>query len=195
MKDSDARRILDIGREDESKPTVGGYEDQSSLPKANTGDEDAPFAKVAPFVQKPEEYWTALVLEDVTDDGNYIDGPIIDVTRWSLLTAYIDVNDIWDEGANLSLIPQSSYDVEDVTQFRPIGVINPVITPVAVDSETYGSRMMYQTELRTQSPGVSDFSISLAFDVRAANGFRFRAGALGTSEGPTTITLKYTLSM
>lgn len=190
MKDSEVKAQLAQTRKGKLGGTAAAYANDSGITTPIAGDNEAPFVKANPFVTETETYWQELPLAPA---GDYVVGPTIDVARWRVLVIYL-VGDIGGDTGLLSLLPEGSAAIDDVDEpYHPVGVINPTITPVTVDSDTaYGSRTMYQTELRSPVGGIVT---TLAFDVTPYSGFRFRAAALDVGEGSGSITLKYALSM
>ena len=200
MKDQQIRRLLENGRRGRNQGgSVDAHRDESGIAIPRSGDAQAPFTKLSPFVTEAEQYWQEQELPDAA--MSYIDGPIIDVSQWRTLIIYVVC------GGQLSLIPQAAPDLDvdtdmldaftnpDRTPLLPIGAIDPTMTPVTVPSTSaaFASRTMYGTEIR--NPADTECRLTLSFDVTMYSAFNFRAAEVEPGEGPETVSLTYALSM
>lgn len=200
MKDDQIRNLLRAGRKSRSQGgVIGAHIDASGIAMPQSGDRDAPFTKLNPFVTAAESYWADVALPNA--ETSYIDGPIIDVTAWRTLIVYVTCD------GQCSLLPQAAPDLEvdagavdvflnpDRTPLLPIGVIDPALTVITVPGTTaaYASRTMYGTELR--NPADTVLRVSLSFDVTMFSAFNFRAAEIDPGEVPALISLNYALSM
>lgn len=199
MKDQEIRKLLLAGRKGRNGGSVGAHVDASGIAVAQSGDLEAPFTKLNPFVTQAETYWSRQVLPAA--DTAYLDGPLIDVSQWRTLIIYVICT------GQLSLLPQAAPDLDvdtdaidilidpDQTPLVPIGVVDPALTAISVlaGTDAYASRNTYGTELR--NPDDTVFRQTLSFDVTMYSAFNFRAAELNPGEEPALVSLTYALSM
>ncbi len=170
--------------------SVMGYEDAAGVPQAVQGDQDAPWLKTPPFPSNVQTLFND-VLPLVPAPG-YLPTGSINVKDRRLLLLWIRYTSA-DPDGQMSFIPEGAKTNEDGV-FFPIAVVNPFLTVLGAPLVGFGSRTVFETELRLEpiaGGGVRTLG-ALAFDVSGYEAFRFRIGELSPTAG--TVQLGYSFA-
>jgi len=170
-----------------------GYVGLEGEAKGASGDADAPFVKVPPFTDDPQQLVDGLVLPNAGDLGaEYLILPAVQCRLFRFIQIYLEYT--MAAGGQLSLIPE----VEALGAWYATTLVDSTVAAIVPTgtrfaSGGFGSRNFEGTELRTDvlANGVARFALN--FDVTGVE--QFRLNVLDLSANPNnTLRVLYALS-